>query len=241
MSDYLTRLIERSLGAPPQIEPLIAPLYASSEQILGERNKTIATPGSAPAKTESSERATTPVNPANGKTRETASSKSEGQRFRDSHLISASPAGFPIDSSVGPPDPGARQVFSPPAPGALDPASVPLSPPMLSQESTPVVVEPKIIEGPRPSAATDGPLRLPEDQSRIMVQPEIIGRHKPPKSSAVPAPPISADEPPAIHVTIGRVEVRAVMSPSAPPKVASRAAPKLSLEDYLKQGNGGAR
>jgi hypothetical protein len=238
MSDYLSRLIERSLGAAPQIEPLIAPLHALPQQILSQETGTIAP---LPAKTESSERSTTPGNHANGKTSEAASSKSESQRFRDSHL-SGSPAGFPIDTSVGPPDPGeSRQASSPPAPGAFDPASVPLSPPMLSQESTRVVAEPEIIERPGAAAATEGPHRLSEDQSRIVVQPEIIGRHKPPKSSAVPAPHASANEPPAIHVTIGRVEVRAVMSPSTPPKVASRAAPKLSLEDYLKQRNGGAR
>jgi hypothetical protein len=40
---------------------------------------------------------------------------------------------------------------------------------------------------------------------------------------------------PAVHVTIGRVEVRAVMPPMATPKIASPATPKLSLEDYLKQ------
>jgi hypothetical protein len=235
MSDYLTRLIERSLGAAPQIEPLIAPLHAPPQQIRSEETETISP---SPAKIEFSERSTAPGNRANGKTSEAASSKSESQRFRDSRPLSGSPAGFPVDPSAGPPDSGAsRQASSPPAPGAFDPASVPLSPPMLSRESTRVVVEREIIERPRSAAATEGPHRLPEDQSRIVVQPEIIGRHKPPESSGVPAPHTFADEPPAIHVTIGRVEVRAVMSPSAPPKVPSRAAPKLSLEDYLKQRN----
>ena len=239
MSDYLTRLIERSLGAAPQIKPLIAPLHAPPQQILSEETGTIAP---SPANIESSERSTAPDNRANGRPSEAASSKIESQRFRDSHLLSGSPAGFPIETSVGPPDSGeSRQASSPPAPAAFDPASVPLSPPLLSQESTRVVVEPEIIERPRPAAATEGPLRFLEDQSRIVVQPEIIGRHKPPKSSGVPAPQTSADEPPAIHVTIGRVEVRAVMSPGAPPKVASHAAPKLSLEDYLKQRNRTAR
>jgi hypothetical protein len=51
-------------------------------------------------------------------------------------------------------------------------------------------------------------------------------------------PSVSA---PAIRVTIGRVEVRAVMPPMATPKSESPPAPKLSLEDYLKQRNGGTR
>jgi hypothetical protein len=48
----------------------------------------------------------------------------------------------------------------------------------------------------------------------------------------------SASSPP-IHVTIGRVEVRAVMPPVRVPKAAPPSAAKLSLEGYLKQRNGG--
>ncbi len=50
----------------------------------------------------------------------------------------------------------------------------------------------------------------------------------------IPAPPA-----PAIHVTIGRVEVRAVPPPA--PKVAQPARPKLSLDEYLAQRAGGSR
>jgi len=72
---------------------------------------------------------------------------------------------------------------------------------------------------------------------------------------AQPAGPVPAEgerpasrpeSPPTIRVTIGRVEVRAVMPPapepaptlgeSAPP----RHAPRLSLDDYLKQRSGGS-
>jgi hypothetical protein len=46
---------------------------------------------------------------------------------------------------------------------------------------------------------------------------------------------------PSVHVTIGRVEVRAVMSPlAAPPKrPVAPPGPKLSLEEYLRARNGG--
>jgi len=47
---------------------------------------------------------------------------------------------------------------------------------------------------------------------------------------------------PTVRVTIGRIEVRAVMAPAPPsPQRSLPAAPRLSLEDYLKQRDGGRR
>ena len=46
---------------------------------------------------------------------------------------------------------------------------------------------------------------------------------------------------PAIHVTIGRVEVRAIQSTAPTPKPAKAVAPRLSLDDYLQKRDGGAR
>jgi hypothetical protein len=46
---------------------------------------------------------------------------------------------------------------------------------------------------------------------------------------------------PIVHVTIGRVEVRAVQPPAPAPKPAKSAPAKLSLEDYLRERERGAR
>jgi hypothetical protein len=67
-----------------------------------------------------------------------------------------------------------------------------------------------------------------------------------PKSQPSPDPftadddnaPLSAG---AIHVTIGRVEVRAIHPPAEPTPPRPPPKPTLSLDDYLKQRNGGAR
>jgi hypothetical protein len=52
-----------------------------------------------------------------------------------------------------------------------------------------------------------------------------------------------SNAPPVIRVTIGRIEVRAIMAPAAPPQPSSRktAAGTLSLEEYLKQRSEGKR
>jgi hypothetical protein len=60
---------------------------------------------------------------------------------------------------------------------------------------------------------------------------------------ALPAPgEIAEPNAPSINVTIGRIDVRAVMPQTpAPVRAAARPRPALSLEDYLKQREGGPR
>jgi phage tail sheath protein FI len=57
-----------------------------------------------------------------------------------------------------------------------------------------------------------------------------------------PALPMSPDQhtspPPVIHVTIGRVDVRAILPAPQTRRTSPQPAPRLSLEDYLKRRNG---
>jgi hypothetical protein len=46
---------------------------------------------------------------------------------------------------------------------------------------------------------------------------------------------------PTIHVTIGRIEVRATPAPASAPPSRPKPAPTMSLDDYLRQRNGGSR
>lgn len=78
-------------------------------------------------------------------------------------------------------------------------------------------------------------------------KPSSALRHEMDKSSGaglVPSGPYRhqpvAPEPPTIQVTIGRVEIRAMASP-APSRKTSARSPAMSLEEYLKQRNGGQR
>jgi hypothetical protein len=87
----------------------------------------------------------------------------------------------------------------------------------------------------------------PASPDRVLVQPHV--------AIAPPTRPASTDgftaskltpqrEPqpaPTIQVTIGRIEVRATPAPAASPASKAKPAPVLSLDDYLRQRNGGSR
>jgi hypothetical protein len=111
----------------------------------------------------------------------------------------------------------------PTALGVADPA--PLAP-ALPPESIP--------ETPRPAA----PLRPLPDASRRNALPVPILK---PIATDVPVFPVVPPTPtPTIHVTIGRIEVRATTN-AAPAAQKPRAEPAMmSLDDYLTQRAGGA-
>jgi hypothetical protein len=68
-----------------------------------------------------------------------------------------------------------------------------------------------------------------------------------PSAARVPVPPPTRSaarrEPsaPDVHISIGRVEVRAATEPVVPPRRERRAEPLLSLDDYLRSRAGGDR
>jgi hypothetical protein len=90
--------------------------------------------------------------------------------------------------------------------------------------------EPTPVETPRPATP-----------ATVVVQPHVT-----PAPRAEPAGPALAGRAatpkpaPTIQVTIGRIEVRAVPPPAPPPKQRS-APPVMSLDDYLRQRDGGRR
>ena len=53
--------------------------------------------------------------------------------------------------------------------------------------------------------------------------------------------PIAAPTPAPVHISIGRVEIRAVQASADKPRAIGPAAPRLSLDDYLQRRNGAAR
>jgi hypothetical protein len=215
MSDYLTRLIERSLGIAPQIEPLIPPIHAPSSLTLSETLETSsAFESSLAARIETSKEDTPRRVAADTKPLEPAFSRAESQASRTSSPLPETQPAFPIEENHRP-----------------HPIESPII--AVSRQST-SALRPEAVDI---TAASPNP-PLSKEKTQIVVQPEIISRLKPAESPFVPALQTSSKQPPAIHVSIGRVEVRAIMPPVAAPKSTPPSASKLSLEEYLKQRNG---
>ena len=97
-----------------------------------------------------------------------------------------------------------------------------------------VPVEPSSAANPQ-SKSHLIPERVESYQRSSVIQPRIVSSPEPVAASVSIAQP----EPPTIQVTIGRVEVRANVAASPPRQPAKLPTPNLSLEDYLRSGNGG--
>lgn len=247
MSDYLTRLIERSLGVAPRIEPLIAPLHSPSGQITGEGTDTPPPhgPGST-AKIESLKHETTRDDSRKKWSDRATLNRTENQLHRASSLLPESQT-HPIekkdDRFESKSDIPLAPASSVSPPHAVNTTSLPASLPERATASPRKIqntVQPETIADFDVAALPKGAppvLRTAalgsQQKGPIVVHPEV----KPAVFPSIPLP--SSSEPRAIHVTIGRVEVRAIMAPTAPPKAAAPPTPKISLEDYLKQRNGG--
>ncbi len=94
---------------------------------------------------------------------------------------------------------------------------------------------------PSPVMASAETLLVPLSATEILLpKQERLGPGRPPGESA---PPRDQEAPPVIEITIGRVEVKAVYPPAPParPREAVPVAPRLSLEEYLRNQNGGRR
>lgn len=90
----------------------------------------------------------------------------------------------------------------------------------------------------RIDASSRDPLRKASRDEPLHRTQALLTPHLP-QPGPVAQPQEKAPEP-VVHVTIGRVEIRAV-SATAQPKRAAQSTPALSLSDYLDRRNGGSR
>jgi hypothetical protein len=229
MSDYFSRLAERALGTAAAPRPVI-PSRFEQAALAGEADDfTI----------EDEERAAAaarPGQPDEGSSRPQAASPPSPAEPRDGRPATAAPP-LPgaADSAVPTPE---REEHGEPA--RLPERPVTERPPIVERER--IVVE-RDVEAPREpvqAATPDRPAAV-ERVQRVEARPVAPT----PISPTPHAPEWERDDvaagPPTVHVTIGRVDVRAVSAPAPverPPAHRQRPA-RPSLEEYLRRSRDG--
>jgi hypothetical protein len=222
MTDFLSRLIDRSTGRAAVAHPVVAPLFATGPSLAADRSR-------------DGEEDVAPALAASGPARRSSESPLVRSREEDP-LASAAPAMR------------AAPVSAPFAPARFPPAVAGASgdlPPERSREDR-LAAEPRPREGflaaegriEGRATAGDGDaderagLETPQAPSRLLRPPE------PPRRVRTAAThPLTIEQSPApiIRVSIGRIDVRAVSpaAPTAPSRPTSRD-DRQSLEEYLK-------
>ena len=100
----------------------------------------------------------------------------------------------------------------------------------------PTSPSPRLAQPALAHEVSSAPAKISRKPAAIPVKPQSLARAKP--EVPVEGKPGTT---PSIRVTIGRVEVRAVMAPALPLRPKPKAAPRLSLEDYLRSRKGSDR
>ena len=220
MSDFLGRMAGRVLGTLPVAQPLIPSTFAleagaASEPMVAEigvQPKTNPAPQIAPPR---------PHRERLPEAREKA------------ERVPTPPQAIPAQPTVS-----VKRETPPPVPHHAEPRETAAAP-IASWRPAP------LHQAPAPHEAHS--TAPPEPHETLPILPS----QRPSPTAAAPridlprhaaASPAEA-APPVIRVTIGRVDVRAEFPPAAAPRPAParRAAPALSLDDYLKQRSEGKR
>jgi len=239
MSDYLGSLVDRTLGLGPTIEPRLRSRFEP------------VTPDSAPILVEESR--VEESGPGIGRP-----TRTDGPPSRDDPSMDRKGARRAPRAAEEPPTPLVREPVaetSRPRPGRAEPPEIVgsredevslLVPTALSPRSRRdssderpgdprrPVESAKAAPGP-PAGGAVGPI-VPRFITATPVAPEPVRERR---ADGTPPPPAA----PVVHVTIGRVDVRARFVPPPPP-AASRPAPSapgLSLDEYLRRRNGDRR
>jgi hypothetical protein len=256
MSAFLGRLIDRALGRAPVLEPLrpsrfapvggVAPAHVTSllagvDRALDEPREAEARPSRAPARSEDrlaevsrhggASAAPASLAPMHPERRAAAAE----ERAANPTLATADRAIVPAMPAPSPGAPEARNappaVADAPSGGRRDEER----PERHRQRDEDVAPrERRASEEPRPP-----PLRAPEALSRapspLPVPPLLVAAPETSRRGAS-RQPSSAESAPEIHVTIGRIEVRATPPSSPAPRAADRRrASPVSLDDYLQR------
>lgn len=226
MGDFLSRLAGRALGAGPIVQPVIAPSFASGPGVPAgamEEGALLEAPGRT-AEVEWAEAARPDL------ALERAPESVPEERVRTASTQQAAAAAI---SKNDPED--FRE-----APG---PAHSELAMPGVPSENQPVRLSPPVILAtPAPRSRVAASEAAPSaglrpQQVRTPGAPNTLAARRRQKQGE----PFAADAIQPVQITIGRVEVRAVMAPAAAPRAAQSSKGMLTLEEYTRQRQRGER
>lgn len=231
-ADYLTRLSARTLGVVPVVQPQAGPLFDPSTAGRADIAETDDTGGALP-ETLSSNPATQPSRP-----------RADTPRVAPEPMVAANRP--PVGAYAARPD------------APVDGQSTPLSVMTEDRPASPPRIEThRAADRMPPPAADVSGERLPPaplvSSAADRVEHDAAAEARSPAAPAFPAVrqvvarPVPAPQPaevaniepkvgPTIRVTIGRVELRAMIEPPRAPRANTRKSALMSLDDYLKQG-----
>lgn len=268
MTDLFTRLAERALGITPVVQPLVSPTFAQRERATASTDASPNSPDAFERQSDhavsDSNLETAPPLPLQRKALPPISSSTGAPKpgLEDPAAVPLDIMDFPRTHNC-PADERAKSVTSPLV-GAKESRQVPKLPERrnLLESASPVApaAEKERGDARTESAAATGtaitdcsnwtedkiehpvasPLPAP---AGVIIRPQTIR----PASEMGLRQGMTASSgkkaetaPPVIRVSIGRIEVRAVSPPPRNPQPpSSLSSPRMSLDDYLKQYDGG--
>ena len=229
MADFLTRLAAQALGMRPAIRPDIAPVFGPAAGVDAnsrppmESEAVVATKASPPAPHDDF---------VHQSTQEQLPAMQREGSGRQEKAGRVPPAPLPAPAASNP--------------HALKPLADRATDREIESERTSLIAQSLPAEVPQ---RQHGKQNLPPQQStqaavQVAISPQTRAALHAPVPSHETAARMGGDVPaPAVHVTIGRVEVRAIMTPPAPVQriPEKRVAQTQSLGEYLQERNRGRR
>jgi hypothetical protein len=238
MSDYLNSIVLRSLNLATVVQPRVPQLFEEAPAPLSDTpQQTTIISNASDLRDEVSQVSATPPSQQNAAQHSTIileTAKTSGEIHpQPQPLTVPSLSPTPQVSEVAP-----ASLISSAAPDISQPTDTPVPPPNLKTQ-TPADAE--------YAASTIRPAEGTQRQQQHLLRPAAPATTTKPHLSQPMSPAFvpnvsAAAQSMPIRISIGRVDVRAIM-PAGPAKatVATRAKPALSLENYLKQREEGKR
>jgi len=240
MADFLTRVAQRALGVAPVVRPLIAPQFAPVSRSAPAPESASVSWGEAVENRAEHEspapRQAARAIPVEAKGRERPRTELPADRVA-TVFKPAMRGAAPRETA---PERAAADETGP-EPGTPEPAtSKSIEQPALPRAELPAVrraEEVRAEDPPAPRAAiaaetrtVKAPAAAPERQWR---EPALTGERRGRQE------PSGAAAPPPIRITIGRIDVRAILPPAETPtrKSGANGRPALTLEEYTRQRN----